>query len=236
MCEKSDSNCLHVKNGNAFNSPTQRWIILLSCFSLAIKNILKHTPIQYILQVTHTHTHRHSIKPAWKVMHTWVINSTQYLQIYLQPHFEGAISLTFKVIWKSWYVHTLRLRMSVCSSRPRCRGLIPEMTKATDQKQGQTWDLSSGALGSATQYFTVPPNQHFKWHRHNLAACCQDYLQPQDLTLTVRLKAHRIFLSFVVPAVLCSNNPGSGRQEKVPQLLPHRPVRQRREPSGGEVP
>lgn len=153
----------------------------------------KHTHL-YILQ--DTHTHRHSIKAAWKVMHTWVINSTQYLQIYLQLHFEGAISLTFKVIWKSWFVHTLRLWMSVCSSRPHGRGLIPEMTEATDQKQEQTWDLSSGALGSATRYFTLPLYQHFKWHRHNLAACCQDYLRLQDLTLTVRLKAHCIFLSF----------------------------------------
>lgn len=42
------------------------------------------------------------------------------------------------------------------------------------------------------------------------------------------------FLCFVL-VVLCCYHPSTGRQEKVPQLLPHRPVRQRGEPSRREV-
>lgn len=50
--------------------------------------------------------------------------------------------------------------------------------------------------------------------------------------------AHCVFFSFFffITAVFCSYNPSSGRQEKVPELLPHCPVRQRCEPCCGEVP
>lgn len=41
--------------------------------------------------------------------------------------------------------------------------------------------------------------------------------------------------SSLITAVLRSNYPSSGRQEKIPQLLPHRPVRQRSEPGCGQV-
>lgn len=68
-----------------------------------------------------------------------------------------------------------------------------------------------------------------KWRQHDLAVCGHDYLNDFD-----GLKAHW-FVSLVFPAVLCSNNSSSGRQEKVPQLLPHRPIRQRCEPGSREV-
>lgn len=65
--------------------------------------------------------------------------------------------------------------------------------------------------------------------------CCQYYLWLWYLTSSLR--ADCIFVLFSsITAVLCSYNSSSGRQEKVPQLLPHCPLRQRCEPRCSKVP